>query len=312
MQRLSALLLASAFSLGSLLAQTSDIVVFSEMGEKFTLMIDGDQKNEVPAARVVATGITNATPMLLVKFADATIPPMKQTGWMEPGKEYTVRLSTNKKGERVFRMQGEAPLGTAAATNTEKPKPTNFTDDAKSAPAGSQPFTGGTVSTTTTTTAPGDGMNVNMSVGGVNVHMDANDGTYSSSTTTTTTHTVTGNVAEVAEDPTAPVEDRTVTSASGCSHAMSVSEFADARKSIEGKGFEETKMTLAKQIGRSNCFSTDQVKDIMTLFGFEDSKLDFAKFAYDRTVDTRNYYKVNDAFGFSTSVDELNKYIQGR
>jgi len=47
------------------------------------------------------------------------------------------------------------------------------------------------------------------------------------------------------------------------------------------------------------------------LFAFEDSRLNFAKFAYAYTLDLGNFYKVNDAFTFETSVDELNRYIQG-
>ena len=56
----------------------------------------------------------------------------------------------------------------------------------------------------------------------------------------------------------------------------------------------------------------EQVKGIMGVFGFEDTKLDFAKYAYERTYDIGNYYKVNDAFSFETSVEELNEYIQAR
>ena len=77
---------------------------------------------------------------------------------------------------------------------------------------------------------------------------------------------------------------------SGCAMPMSTSEFAEIKTSIESKGFEETKMTMAKQIGRDRCFSSDQVKGIMGLFGFEETKLEFAKFAYDRTHDIGNYY----------------------
>ena len=69
---------------------------------------------------------------------------------------------------------------------------------------------------------------------------------------------------------------------------------------------------MAKQITGNNCLSTDQVKSVMELFGFEASKLEFAKFAYDHVSDRKNYFKVNDAFGFSSSVDELDEYIQGR
>jgi len=98
----------------------------------------------------------------------------------------------------------------------------------------------------------------------------------------------------------------------GCGWPMSNTEFADVKKSIEAKSFEDSKMTLAKQVGSNRCFTVDQVKGLMTLFSFEDSKLDIAKYAYERTFDIDNYYKVNDAFTFESSIDDLNEYIQAR
>lgn len=329
MKRISALVLFAGLLTTSLFAQTSDIVVFSDAGEKFTLSIDGEVKNAAPAARVVATGIRNETPMLLVAFADEAIPPIRQNGWMEPGLEYTLRITANKKGVRVLRLQGQAPLGTSSSG---KPSPANFIADAaavEAAPANpgdtvvQEAFTAPVRSTTTVTSTEGTtSQSVNMDVNGmgmnvgVNVNMSDGSGATTTRTTTTTTRTTTTTtyaqpVTMITEDPTWPVEEVPV-STTGCMQAMSPADFLDAKASIAAKGFEETKLTLAKQIGGSNCFTSDQVSSIMGLFGFEDSKLDFAKFAYDHVVDVNNYYKVNDAFGFSSSVDELNKYIQGR
>ncbi len=93
---------------------------------------------------------------------------------------------------------------------------------------------------------------------------------------------------------------------------MSNTEFADVKKSIEAKSFEDTKMTLAKQMASDRCFTVDQVKGILALFSYEDTKLEFAKFAYERTYDIDNYYKVNDAFTYESSTEELNEYIRSR
>lgn len=318
MERHYAFVFAAFALVSGLRAQTSDIVVFSDEGDKFTLVIDGDVKNEVPATRVVAKGIKNETPLLIVNFEDKQIPALKQNGWMEPGQEYTLRITTNKKGAKVLRMQGQAPLGTASAEPASKPAPGQFTEDA-AAPASTREViaTDGptTKSTTTITTTEGvpDG-NVKMSVGvngtGLNVAVNDGMGGTSTTTTTTTTYTSTTTTGTAAPAP-APVEEDPAV-AGGCRQAMSATDFEDAKESVESKGFDETKLTTAKQIAGSNCLSTSQVKSIMGLFGFEDSKLDFAKFAYDHVMDRNNYYKVNDAFGFSSSVDELNSYIQSR
>ena len=81
------------------------------------------------------------------------------------------------------------------------------------------------------------------------------------------------------------------------------------KSSINSKTFEESKMTIAKQILNNNCLLSGQVREIMLLFTFEDSRLDFAKYAYGRTYDIGNYYKVNDAFTFESSIEDLDSYI---
>jgi hypothetical protein len=93
---------------------------------------------------------------------------------------------------------------------------------------------------------------------------------------------------------------------------MNGSEFSNMKGSVESKTFEESKMTMAKQMLKDRCMTVDQVKGFMGLFTFEDTKLDFAKFAYDHTYDIGNYYQVNDAFTFEASIDELNQYLEGK
>ena len=304
-------------------AQTSDIVVFSEEGDKFTLVIDGDVKNDVPASRVIAKGNKNETPLLVVNFQDKQIPSLRQNSWMGPGQEYTLRITTNKKGAKVLRMQGQAPLGTASAEPTTKSKPSGFAEDAatpvstEEVIATDSPVTKSTTTITTTEGVPDGNVNMSINVNGVGLNMAVTEGAGGTSTTTTTTtitHSSPTTTVRATPPPTptpTPVDEVPVIAA-GCGQAMSPTDFEDAKKSISSKGFDETKLTLAKQIANSNCLSTSQVKSIMGLFGFEDSKLDFAKFAYDHVMDVNNYYKVNDAFGFSGSVDELNSYIQSR
>ena len=48
----------------------------------------------------------------------------------------------------------------------------------------------------------------------------------------------------------------------------------------------------------------------MIFMPHESTKLEFAKYAYKRTYDIENYYKVNDAFTFESSIEELDAYIQ--
>jgi hypothetical protein len=337
-------IIATILCVRSAQAQTSDLVFFTDDGARFTLIIDGDVKNGQPASRVVATGIRTESPMVMVKFEDASIPALKKPGYFPLGMEYTIMVTTNKKGERVLRPTGEAALGTAAGSVREKPRPTEFTDDHSGRPATNgqdveQTIDVGGVQQTTTVTVveegdsgtPGENVNISMGVNGIgfNMSVKVDDGMVGNSTTTTTTRTTTTTTttattavpqpkpAKPTPAPVKPAEPEVYrmpgySGPIGCGWPMSATEFADARKSIEGKSFEESKMTMAKQIGQDRCFTVEQVKGIMGTFSFEDSKIDFAKFAYDRTYDIGNYYKVNDAFTFESSMDELNTFIQSR
>ncbi|MDX5347530.1 MAG: DUF4476 domain-containing protein [Hymenobacteraceae bacterium] len=81
-------------------------------------------------------------------------------------------------------------------------------------------------------------------------------------------------------------------------------------QSIGSKTFESSKVTIAKQAVSGGSVLAEDVKRIMELFTYESSRVDFAKFAYHYTCDKQNYFIVNDAFEYSSSIDELNRYIR--
>jgi len=110
-------------------------------------------------------------------------------------------------------------------------------------------------------------------------------------------------------EKTEPAKSATATR---CETAMDEVNFQIAKTSVENRPFEGTKLSAAKQIAKTNCFTSEQVRDMMYTFSFEPSRLDFAKFAYDRTTDPENYHIVNEAFTFDGSVESLNKYISSR
>jgi len=98
----------------------------------------------------------------------------------------------------------------------------------------------------------------------------------------------------------------------GCRYAMSDADFLSASKSIEEKSFSDSQLTLAKQIAKSNCMTCDQIKKVMEIFDYESTRLEFAKYAYDFAYDKNNYYKVNDAFQFESTIEELNEFLEGK
>lgn len=94
---------------------------------------------------------------------------------------------------------------------------------------------------------------------------------------------------------------------------ISQKELSNMLQMIRNESFDNTKLTLTKNILRSNpCFRTEQVKEIIALFSFDDSKLEIAKYAYDYTYDQGNYYMIADSFSFSSSKEELMKFLQSK
>ena len=91
--------------------------------------------------------------------------------------------------------------------------------------------------------------------------------------------------------------------------AMSSAEFNQAKETIRKEWFENTRLTTAKQVIDKNYFTSQQVKELMLLFSFENNRLEIAKYAYRNTVDKRNYDAVNDAFTIN-SKEKLDQYIR--
>jgi hypothetical protein len=169
-----------------------------------------------------------------------------------------------------------------------------------------------TTTVTSSTNMPdGPGMDVNMEIDdendAVNINVNLN-GIETTTTTTTTTSTGSGNDdygIESEENSTVT----TLTTSGNCEFPISNSEFESIFASISDKDFEDTQLKTAKQIAKAKCLKSIQIKEIMDIFDFDDSKLDFAKYAYEYVFDPDNYYQVNDSFEFESSIEDLQDFI---
>ncbi len=92
--------------------------------------------------------------------------------------------------------------------------------------------------------------------------------------------------------------------------SMDGSAFDQFKQVLKNESFDATRQSIAKQVISANYFTSAQVKEIIQQFSFENSKLEIAKYAYKYTVDKGSYFLLTDAFTFSSSKDELMRYIQ--
>ena len=94
------------------------------------------------------------------------------------------------------------------------------------------------------------------------------------------------------------------------SRAMTNTDFAQAKETLRREWFENTRLETAKQIIDRNYFTSQQVKEMVLLFTFENNRLDIAKYAYGKTIDKGNYFMLNEAFTFNNNKEALKEYIR--
>ncbi len=239
---------------------------------------------------------------------------------------------SNTQSQEVFTTTTTTTTGSSATSGTvgismsadENNVGVNISVDDRTAPTTNTKVVTTQTTTTSGTSATGGTVGINMSADqdnlGINISID--DRTAPTTTTTVITTQTTTQV-NVEKDEYVPVEKIQVeqtqtyntqpdTKPQGCQDPMRSADFSKAMGSISSKSFEDSKLSIAKQITRANCLASSQVKEIMELFSFEDTRLQFAKFAYDYTYDKGNYFIVNDAFNFESTIEELDSYLQNK
>ena len=329
---LSILAFSSAFA-------QMNAVIYSEAGEKFTLFLNGEVMNSAPQSNVKLQNLTSEFYQARVDFQDATLADFSNNNFaLHPGMEVTYQVKKNKKGEYVLRFYTENDISSSATMNSPSNNdvkdfavaddaPTNATQTANNTGTA----IGGHSNTTTSTTITGtnskpnnggslgmninvDGLNMGMNVnvnegsnaGNGNVGMNINvDGMNMGINMTVPVHTTRPSEPS----PNQP-SNATISGNGNCTRSMDAASFGKAKQTIESKGFDDTKLSTAKQVAKANCLTTDQILEIMEIFGFEESRLEFAKYTYDYCFDQNNYYNISQGFSFDSSTEELNEYIE--
>lgn len=90
---------------------------------------------------------------------------------------------------------------------------------------------------------------------------------------------------------------------------MSDYEMNNLMNELEEAWFDSDRLQLAKNRIRNKKVSSEQVLRIIEEFSFESSRLEIAKYAFNYTIDQENYYVVNGGLEFSSSVNELENFI---
>ena len=313
------LTLVFALSMGSgAFAQFSNLIFFTENGERFTVILNGIRQNPNPETNVKVTDLVAPSYKLKVIFDDPALEVLDKNLMFNQGTESTFVIKVNKKGEYVVRWMNEVPIAQALPP---APNQQVVVYSTQAPPASTVTQTTTTVSESYGAPQQGNvsmGININDPELGVNINMNVNGGGVSSGSQVTTSQTTTSYSTTTTTGGYPPPQSVQQTyvlpgynGPVGCPYPMHPADFERVKYSIESKGFDDTRLAIAKQVIASNCLLSDQVKEIMMLFSFEDTRLELAKFAYGYTYDIGNYYRLNDAFDFESTIEELDEYIFG-
>lgn len=96
------------------------------------------------------------------------------------------------------------------------------------------------------------------------------------------------------------------------SNVFSTQDIDDLKVRVDDRITDTDKLALMKSVLSDRRYYSNQVRTMMDWLSFESSRVDFAKWSYDRALDKKDYWKLEDVFSFSSSKDEFNKHISNR
>lgn len=287
-------------------AQKGNLVIFSDEGTKFFVVVNGIRVNDQALSNVRLTDLNYDYVKAKIVFENELIPDIdKNTLMLQRGYEVSYVVKKNKKGETVCNWYSSVELAQAPVNNANQ-QTIVYTSVPPNDGIVVRTGVGGTTTTTTTTTTTSGNtntVNANVGVNGVGMNVSIYDGTGNVNGTTTTTYSTTTTTTN------SNVDNTNYNTYNDCIYGMNETDFRAAKNSISSGSFEDTKISTFKQVVSSKCVNTKQVKEMLQLFTFEESKLEMAKYAYTYVADPSNYYTINDIFTFDSSKDELSNYV---
>jgi hypothetical protein len=297
-------LITLLFSLALRAQPVGHLTVFSDEGDKFFLILNGERQNNVAQTNMRVEDLTQPQYSTKIIFEDQTLGEISKTLFLadESGTlmDVTYKIKHDKNGKPKL---GALPFSFIPVRQGFVAPSNVYVVHFGTPP----PVAATTVTQTTTTQTTANTVGTNVNVGGVGVNVTITDPLLGGTQTTTTQTTTTTTGYHQTE-----VHEQEVPHGCKGAYAMSSADFSSALSTVKNQGFDETRLKTAKQIASGNCLNTSQISQICQVFGFEETKLDFAKFAYDHCTESQNYFKINNIFAFSSSSDALNEYIQGR
>ena len=94
--------------------------------------------------------------------------------------------------------------------------------------------------------------------------------------------------------------------------SMTDAKISKLKGKVTAKATDTEKLKALKDGLQNERITTYQVSVMMDWFTFENTKLEFAKWAYDITVDKSNFGDLGSKFTYKDSEEDLKKFLQSK
>lgn len=95
-------------------------------------------------------------------------------------------------------------------------------------------------------------------------------------------------------------------------HTMTEIDFNNFLNTIRKQSFEKDKDQQIRTYMKNAFMTTAQIKQVIKLLTYDSSRLELAKFLFNRCIDKQNYFEIANELQFSSSKLELNDYVKSQ
>ena len=297
-------LLLSLFLLNALylLSQNTSLVVFSQDGDPFKLVVNGILYNDIPQTNVKIQGLNPTTYQATLMFENPEMGELSSNVNLREGKEMTHVVKKRK-------ISDEEKLALVTFQNIARDFNLKEKSDveAKKAEieARNEVYS---LKLFTEVEVEDKQLKVSPKVKEINKNLPVNEVT----TVKDMEEVIIEEVAEEASDVEVEVhEDVAYQGKKGCELYIDQISFNKQLAEIKLINFDDQRHTEAEIMINNNCLSVSQIKEIMVLFTFDNPRLELAKLAYSNTYDQDNFAELYSLFSFESSVEELKAFVKG-
>ncbi|MBP6732242.1 MAG: hypothetical protein KA149_09295, partial [Chitinophagales bacterium] len=201
------------------------MTVFSEDGDKFFLILNGERQNNAAQTNIRVEDLPQAQYSTKVIFDDQTLGEITKTLYVADASGVLMDVTYKVKRDKTGKPKLSAFPFSSIPVRQGFVAPSNVYVVHTGAPA---PVASTTVTQTTTTHTTGETVGANVNVGGVNMNVTITDPLLNTNVQTTTTHTTTQTTTHTNDVP-APTQ-----ASAGCkgAYAMGAGDFASAVSTV--------------------------------------------------------------------------------